>query len=60
MEEIVAKIQEAEALAKAKQAELGRGVGGQELSYSLTRLREARLFLADVPTETPFTEKKPA
>ena len=58
MEKLIQQIRDAETTAREAQAQAGRGPGGQELSYALTRLREARLFLSDVPVTTPFTEKK--
>lgn len=56
LESIVMQLAEVEAALKAEQAEIGRGKGGQEVSYALTRIREARLFLKDAPVSTPFTE----
>jgi len=55
----ITHLQAAENALKAQQSNVGRGSGGQEIAYALTRIREARLFLADAPTVTPFTDKGP-
>jgi hypothetical protein len=58
MESFIEQIRAVEAALKAKQQEVGRGPGGQEISLALTQLRLARLILADQPTTTPFTQQR--